>query len=140
MSDSNQARFLPSQSLEALMFVSGQIPRVDDKLLAQGRLGEGVALEVGRECARQCARNVLGVIEETHGSLDVVTQVLKLTVFVSSTHTFEQHPEVADAASNIFVDALGERGEHARSAIGVASLPLGVPVEIEAVIAVRREA
>jgi enamine deaminase RidA (YjgF/YER057c/UK114 family) len=139
MGDMNRPRFLPSQSSEDLMFVSGQIPRVDGELLAKGRLGEDVTLEAGRECARQCARNVLGVIEQSHGSLDLITQVLKLTVFVASTHSFELHPDVADAASDTFVEALGERGEHARAAIGVASLPLGVPVEIEAVIAVRRE-
>ena len=121
------------------MFVSGQIPRIDGQLLAKGRLGEDVTLEVGRECARQCASNVLGVIEQSCGSLDLVAQVLKLTVFVASTPTFEQHPDVADAASDLFVEVLGERGEHGRAAIGVASLPLGVPVEVEAVIAVRRD-
>ena len=139
MSDVNRPRFLPSQSSGDLMFVSGQIPRVDGRLLGKGRLGEGVTLEAGCECARQYARNVLDVIERSHGSLDAVSQVLKLTVFIASTDSFEQQPAVADAASDVFVDALGQRGEHARSAIGVASLPLGVPVEIEAVIAVRRD-
>ena len=89
------------------MFVSGQIPRVDGELLAKGRLGEDVTLEAGRECARQCARNVLDVIEQSHGSLDLISQVLKLTVFVASTHSFELHPDVADAASDTFVEALG---------------------------------
>jgi enamine deaminase RidA (YjgF/YER057c/UK114 family) len=137
MGDLTQPRFLPSQSSRDLMFVSGQIPRVDGQLLAKGQLGESVTLEVGRECARLCARNVLGVIEQSCGSLDGVAQVLKLTVFVASTPSFDQHPDVADAASDMFVEALGERGEHARAAVGVASLPLGVPVEVEAVIALR---
>jgi enamine deaminase RidA (YjgF/YER057c/UK114 family) len=139
MGDVTPPRFLPSQSSGDLMFVSGQIPRADGQLLAKGHLGESVTLEVGRECARLCAHNVLGVIEQSCGSLDLVAQVLKLTVFVASTPAFEQHPDVADAASDVLADALGARGEHARAAIGVASLPLGVPVEIEAVIAVRRD-
>ena len=138
MSDRRQW-FIPVQSYGAIEFISGQVPHQQGQLLAQGRLGEDVSLEQGRECARQCAQNLLDAIVEAHGSLDAVAQVLKLTVFIASASTFTEQPDVANAASRLFVDALGPRGEHARSAIGVAALPLGAPVEVEAIVALRQE-
>lgn len=103
--------------------------------MARGRLGDGISLDLGRDCARQCALNVLDVIDAECG-LEAVEQLLKITVFVASEPSFAEQPRVADAASEAFVGALGERGEHARSAVGVSALPLGAPVEIEAMLAI----
>jgi enamine deaminase RidA (YjgF/YER057c/UK114 family) len=92
-----------------------------------------VSIEIGQACARQCAVNTLRVAQAHLGSLDRVQRTLKLTVFVASTPDFRDQPAVANAASAVFREVLGEAGAHARSAIGVASLPLGTPVELEAV-------
>ena len=139
VSELSQPRFVPVQSFGNLLFVSGQVARKDGVLVATGRLGDEVSVDLGRECAHQCAQCISDVIDSTYGSLDVIEQILKLTVFVASSPTFTAHPDVADAASVHLIEALGERGRHARSAVGVASLPLGVPVEIEAILALRLE-
>jgi enamine deaminase RidA (YjgF/YER057c/UK114 family) len=122
-------RFRPSTRVGDLVFVSGQVPRREGKLLAVGRVGADVSLALAQECARQCARHVLEVVESEYGSLDAVS-LAKLTVFVASDPTFVEQPAVADCASDVFLEALGARGEHARSAVGVAALPLGAPVEV----------
>jgi enamine deaminase RidA (YjgF/YER057c/UK114 family) len=126
--------FVPARHAGAIVYVSGQIPRRDGRLVATGIVGRDVSVDTARECARRCALNVLEVITAQFGSLAAIAQVLKLTVFVAADPTFTSHPDVADEASRTLVEHLGERGRHARSAVGVASLPLGVPVEVEAVV------
>lgn len=119
-----------------LLMMSGQVAFVGTELLATGVLGDDVDVPTGQACARQCAINLLGRLQEELGSLANVKQVLKLTVFVSSAPGFRDQPKVANGASEVFAHVLGERGCHARSAIGVAELPLGTPVEVEAIVAV----
>lgn len=120
-----------------LLYLSGQVAFVGSELLAVGRLGDDVDDETGRACARQCAINLLGRIQEELGSLDHVDQVIKLTVFVASAPGFRDQPAIAHGASDMFREILGDSGMHARSAIGVAELPLGTPVEVEAIVRAR---
>lgn len=119
-----------------LIMMSGQVAFVGSELMATGRLGDDVDIPLGRACARQCAINLLGRLQEELGSLGAVGQVLKLTVFVASAPGFRDQPTVANGASEVFAEVLGEAGRHARSAVGVAELPLGTPVEVEAIVAV----
>lgn len=120
-----------------LLFLSGQVAFVGSELLATGRLGDDVDIETGQAAARQCAINLLGRCRDILGSLDNIDRVLKLTVFVASAPGFRDQPAVANGASAVFRDILGDQGTHGRSAVGVAELPLGTPVEVEAIIAVK---
>lgn len=121
---------------EGLLVLSGQVAFVGGELMATGRLGDEVDVETGQACARQCAINLLGRTKELLGSLDRIDQVVKLTVFVASAPGFREQHLVANGASQVFRDVLGQAGRHARSAVGMAELPLGTPVEVEAIIAV----
>jgi len=118
-------------------WVSGQIPRAGGKVMMTGKVGAEVDVEAAREAARACVLQALAQLESALGSLDKVTRVVKVTGFVASAAGFTQQPQVIDAASQLLVQAFGEAGRHARSAVGVAELPRGVPVEIELVVAVR---
>lgn len=107
-------------------------------LIASGRVGDQVDLETGRQCAWQCAANVLEAVRAELGSLEQVAEVVKLTVFVASAPGFIEQHLVADAATAYVQHVLGpDAGQHARSAIGVAELPTGSPVEVEALVRVR---
>lgn len=119
----------------ALVFTAGQLPVVDGELQATGRLGAELDTARGAELARTAAVNILAVARAAAGSLDAVRTV-KLTVFVASTPQFVEHHLVANGASELLAEVLGERGVHARSAVGVAALPLDSPVEVEAVLEV----
>jgi enamine deaminase RidA (YjgF/YER057c/UK114 family) len=119
-------------------YVSGQLPWVrDGELVAVGRAGETVDLESARQAARQCALQGLACLRQALGSLDRVERVLKVVGFVASGPGFRNQPQVVDAASRLFLDVFGEAGRHARSAVGVAELPRGAPVEVELVVAYR---
>lgn len=120
-----------------VVHMSGQVAFVGTELLATGVLGADVDVSTGQACARQCALNLLARLQEELGSLDAIEQVLKLTVFVASAAGFRDQPQVANGASAVFAEVLGEAGKHSRSAVGVAELPLGTPVEVEAVVEVR---
>lgn len=110
--------------------VAGQLPYEDGELLGQGTLGRDVDLEAGRVLARHAALNGLAVAAHAVGGLDRVRMV-QMLVFVASTPEFGDQSKVADAASDLLLDVLGENGRHARTAIGVASLPRNSPVEIQ---------
>ena len=120
------------RSVDSSIYVAGQLPYQDGELLGQGTLGRDVDLEPGRELARQAALNALAVAADAVGGLDRV-RIVQMLVFVASTPEFGQQSKVADAASELLVDVLGEHGRHARTAIGVASLPRNSPVEIQMV-------
>lgn len=120
-----------------LLVLSGQVAFVGAELLATGRLGDDIDIPTGQACARQCAINLLGRTRELLGSLSEVESVVKLTVFVASAPGFREQHVVANGASDVFRSVLGDAGRHARSAVGVAELPLGTPVEVEAIIARR---
>lgn len=115
------------------VYTSGQIATRNGHLVATGRLGAEVDLATGRDAARACAVNVLAQLQAAAGGLDAVTRLVKLTVYIACTDEFAQQPQVADGASQLLLDVLGAAGAHARSAIGVAALPLGSPVEVEAI-------
>ncbi|HEX4703624.1 MAG TPA: RidA family protein [Pseudonocardiaceae bacterium] len=127
------AAFRPYVRVGATVYTSGQIATRDGHLVAIGQLGADVDIATGQEAARACALNVLAQLNAAAGSLDAIAQLVKITVFVASTAEFTQQPQVADGASELFVNVLGSAGAHARSAVGVAALPLGTPVEIEAI-------
>lgn len=123
---------------DGTLYVSGQVPFTDDGgLLHTGRLEREADVEMGQACARRCAAHVLAQLKEAAGGdLSRVT-VLKLTVFVASGPEFTLQPLVANGASELVHEVLGDAGRHARSAVGVAQLPLGVPVEVEAIARLR---
>lgn len=118
--------------LDSTVHVAGQLPYKDGELLGQGVLGRDVDLETGRELARHAALNCLAVAAEAVGGPDHV-RIVQMLVFVASAPEFGQQSKVADAASVLLIEVLGENGRHARTAIGVASLPLNSPVEIQMV-------
>lgn len=121
-----------------LVFVSGQLPLKNGSLIAKGRVPAEVSLEEAQAAARQCALNVLGAAAAAvGGDLEKITACLKLTGFVACDPDFTDHPKVVNGASDLIKAVLGERGQHARAAVGVASLPMGAPVEVEAIFSVR---
>src|SRR3990170_6068608 len=124
--------FMNHRTVDSSIHVAGQLPYKDGELLRQGIVGRDVDLETGRELARHAALNALAVAADAVGGLDQV-RIIQMLVFVASTHEFGLQSKVADAASELLVDVLGENGRHARTAIGVAGLPLNTPVEIQMV-------
>jgi enamine deaminase RidA (YjgF/YER057c/UK114 family) len=131
------AAFQPFVRHGDLVYTSGQIATRQGQLLSSGRIEHEEDIARGQEAARACALNVLAQLKAAAGDLDDIERVLKLTVFVASGPEFTQQPQVADAASRLIMDVLGPAGAHARSAIGVAALPLDTPVEVEAIAVVR---
>ncbi|KRF26052.1 RidA family protein [Phycicoccus sp. Soil803] len=127
------------RTLDSSVYVAGQLPYSDGRLLGKGVLGRNVGLETGRGLARHAALNALAVAADAVGGLDRV-RIVQMLVFVASTPEFGDQSKVADAASALLVDLLGENGRHARTAIGVSSLPLNSPVEIQMVCTSRTEA
>jgi enamine deaminase RidA (YjgF/YER057c/UK114 family) len=119
-----------------MIHTAGQLPLQDGALLAEGRVGDAVDLQTAQRCARQCAVNVLAQVAASGRRLENVRRIVKLTVFVASAPGFIDQHLVANGASEFLGDVFGDVGRHARSAVGVALLPLGSPVEIEALIAV----
>jgi enamine deaminase RidA (YjgF/YER057c/UK114 family) len=117
-----------------LVFVAGQLPLRDGKLVATGLVGRDLDVAAAREAAKQCAINILAQAKAAAGTLENVARIVKISVFVASTPDFTEQHLVGNGASDFLVEALGERGRHARAAVGMASLPLDAPVEIEAVI------
>ncbi len=130
------AAYLPATRFDDLVFTSGQLPTVDGALVATGRVGAEVSPEEAYACARTAALNGLAAVADHTGDLDVITRVIKVVVYVASAPGFTGQPQVANGASQLLFDVLGEAGRHARSAVGVASLPLDAPVEVELVVEV----
>ena len=131
------AAYVPAVEVGGMLHVSGQISFAEDGSLIKGRLGEDVDLDGGIAAARRCGIMLLAQLKAALGSLDRVERIVKLGVFVNSTPDFTDQPKVANGASELMAEVFGEAGKHARSAVGVASLPLGVAVEVDAVVAVR---
>jgi enamine deaminase RidA (YjgF/YER057c/UK114 family) len=130
------AAYVPATRSGNLVFTAGQLPSRDGAMLATGKLGDTVTEEQGYECARQCALNALAAIKAEIGDLQLIKRVVKAVVFVASAPDFTAQPKVANGASELLGDVFGESGKHARSAVGVAALPLDVPVEVELVVEV----
>jgi enamine deaminase RidA (YjgF/YER057c/UK114 family) len=130
------AAYVPCVRTGNLVYVSGQVPVVDGTPSHLGHLGGDVDLEAGRAAARTCAINVVAALKAELGQLSQVLRVVKVTGFVACTPDFTDAPKVINAASELFAEAFGDAGRHARAAVGVAALPLGVPVEVEAIVEV----
>jgi len=129
------AAYVPLVESGGLVHLSGQLPFRNGELI-KGRLGEGVDVEQGQEAARMCALMIVAQLKRHLGDLSRVTRVVKLGVFVNSTADFTDQPKVANGASELMVALFGDAGKHARSAVGVPTLPLGVAVEIDAIVEV----
>ena len=127
--------YVPAVRSGSLVFTSGQLPLVDGTLSATGSVPGDVTPEIARESASTCALNALAAAS-TVCDLDAVVRVVKVTGFVASEPTFTGQPSVVDGASSVMLAAFGDAGRHARAAVGVASLPLGAPVEVEIVLEV----
>lgn len=131
------ANYVPVREAAGFLYVAGQTPHRDGDIRLRGRVGEDVSPEDARELAREAAYNVLSALREHLGSLDEIEMIVSLSGFVATSPEFTRHPWVIDGASGAFIEMLGERGRHARAAIGVQSLPDGAPVELS-VVALRR--
>ena len=127
------AAYVPVVVAGNVAHVSGQLPFVDGQLVT-GRLGEDVTLEQGTAAARACGLMILAQLKAALGSLDRVSQVVKLGAFVNSTADFDAQPKIANGASELMAEVFGEAGKHARSAVGVPTLPRGAAVEVDAVV------
>ncbi|MGI4747159.1 MAG: RidA family protein [Janthinobacterium lividum] len=115
----------------SLLVVSGQLPLVEGRLSANGKLGGGITVEVGAQAARQCMINVIAQLQAALGDLGKIKRVVRLGGFIACTPDFIQHATVMNGASDLAVAVFGDAGRHARSTIGVPSLPLDAPVEVE---------
>ena len=129
------ASYVPAVSSGGLVYTSGQLPMVDGKMPRIGKVGGEVAPEDAKADARQCALNALAAIDAEIGSLDRITRIVKVVGFVNSAEGFEGQPGVVNGASDLLGEIFGDAGKHARSAVGVAELPLGAPVEVELIVA-----
>lgn len=128
------ASYVPVVVHGGFAHVSGQLPFVDGQLVT-GRLGEDVSLEDGMAAARACGLMILAQLKAALVPLDKVERIVKLGAFINSTPDFTDQPKVANGASELMFDVFGEKGRHARAAVGVPSLPLGAAVEVDAIIA-----
>ncbi|ORW04039.1 RidA family protein [Mycobacterium kyorinense] len=129
------AAYVPAVRTGNLVYTAGQLPMQDGKLAGTGKVGAEVTPEEGKALARVCALNALAAVDSLLG-IDAVTQVVKVVGFVASAPGFTGQPGVVNGASEVFAEVFGDRGAHARSAVGVAELPLGAPVEVELVVEV----
>ena len=128
------ANYVPYVVHGSLVFVSGQIPFVDGKLSFIGTLGDDLTLEDGQKAARRCALNMLSHVRAAcEGNLDRVSRCIRLGGYINGTDDFKLHPQVMNGASDLMVEVFGDKGRHARFAVGAGNLPAGVAVEVEGV-------
>ena len=131
------AAYIPAIKIDNLVFTAGQLPMLDGKVIAEGKLGAEVSNELGIKAAEMCALNCLSAIKSVVGNLDNIEQIVKVTVFVNSADGFTSQPLIANGASEFLVKIFGEAGKHVRSAVGANGLPLNAPVEIEMIVKVK---
>ncbi len=129
--------YVPAVRSGAFVYTSGQLPTVDGKLPAVGKVGGEVSVSDAAGLARTCALNALAAAASQAGGLDGIRRIVKVTGFVASAPGFGGQPQVVNGASELLIEVFGEDGRHARSAVGVAELPLNSPVEVELVAEVR---
>lgn len=130
------AAYVPAVVTGRYVYTSGQLPMRDGTMIAEGLVGSDVDPDVAKGCARQCAINALAAAQSVIGSLDRVTRVVKVVGFVASAPGFTGQPAVINGASELLLEIFGDAGRHARSAVGVAGLPINAPVEVEMVLEV----
>lgn len=134
------AAYVPAVRSGSFVLTSGQLPSVAGELIAVGRVGDGpgfVDVETAKACARQSGLNAIAAVKSVIGDLDRVVRVVKVTGFIACDPGFTNHSAVVNGASELLGEVFGEAGRHARSSVGMASLPLGAPVEIEITVEVR---
>ena len=130
------ASYVPAKQSGKLVFTAGQLPLVKGDLLSKGILGQDVLIEEAYKAAQICTLNGLAAIKGVIGDLDRVIQVVKVVGYVASISTFTQQPAIINGASEVLLDIFGEAGKHARSAVGMAVLPLNASVEVELIVEV----
>jgi enamine deaminase RidA (YjgF/YER057c/UK114 family) len=123
--------YVPVKRIGKLIYVAGQLPMKDGKLIAVGQVPSRSSIDAAKQAARQCVINALGAIVSVEESVDIITGVIRVGVFVSSDTTFTQQPQVANGASELLLEIFGEPGKHVRAAVGVNTLPLDASVEVE---------
>lgn len=123
--------YVPVKRAGNLLFVAGQLPMRDGKMMAAGPVPSLTSVDDAKAAARQCVVNALGAVRSVHGTLADVAGVVRVGVFVNSDVTFTQQPQVANGASEFLIEVFGDAGRHARAAVGVNTLPLGASVEVE---------
>jgi enamine deaminase RidA (YjgF/YER057c/UK114 family) len=131
------AAYVPAVRTGAFVYTSGQLPMVDGKLPATGKVGAEVSGTDAADLARTCALNALAAAASAAGGLDAIARIVKVTGFVASAPGFGGQPQVVNGASELLLEVFGEDGRHARSAVGVAELPLNAPVEVELIAEIR---
>jgi enamine deaminase RidA (YjgF/YER057c/UK114 family) len=132
------AAYVPAVVSQGFVYTAGQLPFVDGKLPATGKVGDAVTAEEAAALARICGLNALAAAASVTGSgLDGIARIVKVTVFVASAAGFHGQPQVGNGASELLLDVFGEAGKHARSAVGVFELPLNTPVEVELIAELR---
>jgi enamine deaminase RidA (YjgF/YER057c/UK114 family) len=130
------AAYIPAKQSGKLVFTAGQLPMVNGELISKGFLGQEVAIEDANKAARVCTLNALAAIKGVIGDLDRIKQIVRVVGYVASIPTFTQQPAVVNGASELLLEIFGDAGKHARSAVGMAVLPLNASVEIELTIEV----
>jgi enamine deaminase RidA (YjgF/YER057c/UK114 family) len=130
------AAYIPAKQSGNLVFTAGQLPMVNGELISKGLLGQDVEIEEANKAARICTLNALAAIKGVIGDLDRIKQIVRVVGYVASVPTFTQQPAVVNGASELLLEIFGENGKHARSAVGMAVLPLNASVEIELTVEV----
>ena len=130
------AAYIPAKHSGNLVFTAGQLPMVNGELISKGLLGQEVEIEEANKAARICTLNALAAIKGVIGDLDRIKQIVRVVGYVASVPTFTQQPAVVNGASELLLEIFGEAGKHARSAVGMAVLPLNASVEIELIVEV----
>jgi enamine deaminase RidA (YjgF/YER057c/UK114 family) len=130
------AAYIPAKQSGKLVFTAGQLPMVNGELISKGLLGQEVAIEDANKAARVCTLNALAAIKGVIGDLDRIKQIVRVVGYVASIPTFTQQPAVVNGASELLLEIFGDAGKHARSAVGMAVLPLNASVEIELTVEV----
>jgi enamine deaminase RidA (YjgF/YER057c/UK114 family) len=131
------AAYIPAKKTGQVIFTAGQLPLLKGELICKGLLGQDVDVEQAYQAARICTLNALAAIKGVVKDLDQIVQVVRVVGYVASTSTFTQQPAIVNGASELLLEIFGEVGKHARSAVGVASLPLNASVEIELTVEVK---
>jgi enamine deaminase RidA (YjgF/YER057c/UK114 family) len=130
------AAYIPAKQTGSLVFTAGQLPLVNGELISKGLLGQDVEIDEANKAARICTLNALAAIKGVIGDLDRIKQIVRVVGYVASVPTFTQQPAVVNGASELLLEIFGEDGKHARSAVGMAVLPLNASVEIELTVEV----
>jgi enamine deaminase RidA (YjgF/YER057c/UK114 family) len=130
------AAYVPAKQTGNLVFTAGQLPMVNGELISKGLLGQDVEIDEANKAARICTLNALAAIKGVIGDLDRIKQIVRVVGYVASVPTFTQQPAVVNGASDLLLEIFGENGKHARSAVGMAVLPLNASVEIELTVEV----